>query len=98
MRRHPNYLWEQLAEDRVMADFIVDGIYLPPSFLKVALRAKTVARSVLVTDAAAPPVVHRDVTSWGNRPSSLRRITVSCWWVKNAWPAPPCVWTAAWRI
>ena len=54
LRRHPNYLWEQLAEDRLMADFIVDGIHLPPSFLKVALRAKTVARSVLVTDAAAP--------------------------------------------
>ena len=54
MRRHPNYLWEQLAEDRLMADFIVDGIHLPPSFLKVSLRAKTVARSVLVTDAAAP--------------------------------------------
>jgi N-acetylglucosamine-6-phosphate deacetylase len=54
MRRHPNYLWEQLAEDRLMADFIVDGIHLPPSFLKVALRAKTIARSVLVTDAAAP--------------------------------------------
>ena len=54
MRRHPNYIWEQLAEDRLMADFIVDGIHLPASFLKVALRAKTVARSVLVTDAAAP--------------------------------------------
>jgi N-acetylglucosamine-6-phosphate deacetylase len=54
MRRHPNYIWEQLAEDRLMADFIVDGIHLPPSFLKVALRAKTVPRSVLVTDAAAP--------------------------------------------
>ena len=54
MRRHPNYLWEQLAEDRLMADFIVDGIHLPPSFLKVALRAKTIARSVLITDAAAP--------------------------------------------
>ena len=54
MPRHPNYIWEQLAEDRLMADFIVDGIHLPPSFLKVALRAKTLARSVLVTDAAAP--------------------------------------------
>jgi N-acetylglucosamine-6-phosphate deacetylase len=54
MRRHPNYIWEQLAEDRLMADFIVDGIHLPPSFLKVALRAKTLDRSVLVTDAAAP--------------------------------------------
>jgi N-acetylglucosamine-6-phosphate deacetylase len=54
MRRHPNYIWEQLAEDRLMADFIVDGIHLPPSFLKVALRAKTVDRAVLITDAAAP--------------------------------------------
>ena len=54
MRRHPNYLWEQLAEDRLMADFIVDGIHLGASFLKVALRAKTVERSVLITDAAAP--------------------------------------------
>jgi N-acetylglucosamine-6-phosphate deacetylase len=54
MRRHPNYIWEQLAEDRLMADFIVDGIHLPASFLKVALRAKGIERSVLVTDAAAP--------------------------------------------
>jgi N-acetylglucosamine-6-phosphate deacetylase len=54
MRRHPNYIWDQLAEDRLMADFIVDGIHLDASFLKVALRAKTVERSVLVTDAATP--------------------------------------------
>jgi len=52
--RHPNYLWEQLAEDRLSAGFIVDGIHLPGSFLKVALRAKEVERSVLVTDASAP--------------------------------------------
>ena len=54
MRRHPNYIWEQLAEDRLMADFIVDGIHLSRSFLTVALRAKTLERSVLITDAAAP--------------------------------------------
>jgi N-acetylglucosamine-6-phosphate deacetylase len=54
LRRHPNYIWEQLAEDRLMADFIVDGIHLDASFLKVALRAKGVERSVLVTDAAPP--------------------------------------------
>jgi N-acetylglucosamine-6-phosphate deacetylase len=52
--RHPNYLWDQLADDRLMASFIVDGIHLPPSFLKVALRAKGVQRSVLVTDAVTP--------------------------------------------
>lgn len=54
LRRHPNYIWEQLAEDRLMADFIVDGIHLDAAFLKVALRAKTPARCVLVTDAATP--------------------------------------------
>ncbi|HYP15275.1 MAG TPA: amidohydrolase family protein [Bryobacteraceae bacterium] len=52
--RHPNYLWEQLAEDRLAAGFIVDGIHIGAAFLKVALRAKTVARSVLVTDASMP--------------------------------------------
>lgn len=52
--RHPNYLWEQLAEDRLSASFIVDGLHLSETFLRVALRAKTVARSVLVTDAVAP--------------------------------------------
>jgi len=36
------------------ASFIVDGIHLPGSFLKVALRAKGVERSVLVTDASSP--------------------------------------------
>jgi N-acetylglucosamine-6-phosphate deacetylase len=54
IRRHPNYIWDQLAEDRLMADFIVDGIHLGANFLKTALRAKGIARSVLVTDAAAP--------------------------------------------
>ena len=54
MRRHPNYIWEQLAEDRLAASFIVDGIHLPASFLKVALRAKGYSRCVLVTDASAP--------------------------------------------
>jgi len=54
LRRHPNYIWEQLAEDRLMASFIVDGIHLDAAFLKSAIRAKTVGRSVLVTDAATP--------------------------------------------
>jgi N-acetylglucosamine-6-phosphate deacetylase len=52
--RHPNYIWEQLAEDRLSASFIVDGLHLPDSFLRVALRAKTLARSILVTDAVMP--------------------------------------------
>jgi N-acetylglucosamine-6-phosphate deacetylase len=54
LRRHPNYIWDQLADDRLMADFIADGIHLDANFLKVAIRAKTIDRAVLVTDAATP--------------------------------------------
>jgi len=54
LRRHPNYIWDQLAEDRLMAGFIVDGIHLGAAFLKSALRAKGISRSVLVTDASTP--------------------------------------------
>ena len=52
--RHPNYIWEQLAEDRLAASFIVDGIHLSDSFLRVALRAKGIERSILITDAVMP--------------------------------------------
>ena len=52
--KHPNYIWDQLAEDRISASFIVDGIHLGAAFLRAALRAKTVQRAVLVTDASAP--------------------------------------------
>jgi N-acetylglucosamine-6-phosphate deacetylase len=54
LARHPNYIWEQMADDRLAASFIVDGIHLGASFLKVAVRAKGVERSVLVTDAVMP--------------------------------------------
>jgi N-acetylglucosamine-6-phosphate deacetylase len=54
LRRHPNYIWDQLAEDRLAAGLIVDGIHLGEAFVKVALRAKGVDRAVLVTDASMP--------------------------------------------
>lgn len=54
MPRRQNYLWDQLAEDRLAASFIVDGIHLSDSFLRVALRAKGIERSILVTDAVMP--------------------------------------------
>lgn len=49
-----NYIWNQLAEDRLTASFIVDGIHLPPAFFRAAVRAKGVERAVLVTDAVMP--------------------------------------------
>lgn len=52
--RHENYIVHQLADDRLYAGLIVDGIHLPPAFAKIALRAKGLRRSILVTDAVAP--------------------------------------------
>jgi N-acetylglucosamine-6-phosphate deacetylase len=52
--KFPNCLWDQLAEDRLSASFIVDGLHLDPAFLRVALKTKSVERTILVTDAAAP--------------------------------------------
>jgi N-acetylglucosamine-6-phosphate deacetylase len=50
IRRHPNYIWDQLAEDRLMASLIVDGHHLPPSVVKSMVRAKTPQRCILVSD------------------------------------------------
>jgi N-acetylglucosamine-6-phosphate deacetylase len=61
--RHPNVIWEQLAEDALTASLIVDGHHLPPATVRVMIRAKTPGRCVLVTDAiqaaAAPPGRYR---------------------------------------
>lgn len=52
--RHPNYIWDQLANDKLSAGFICDGFHLSPTFVKCAIRAKGLERSILVTDAVAP--------------------------------------------
>ncbi len=48
--RHPNYLWDQLAEDRLMASIIADGHHLPAEVVKVIVRAKTPHRIILTSD------------------------------------------------
>ncbi len=50
LRRHPNYIWDQLAEDRLTASVITDGHHLPAEVVKVIIRAKTPERVVLVSD------------------------------------------------
>jgi N-acetylglucosamine-6-phosphate deacetylase len=50
--RLKNYIWEQLAEDRVMAGIICDGFHLPKSVVQVFTRAKGLDRLILVSDAA----------------------------------------------
>ncbi len=51
--RHPNFIWEQLASDRLCASVIADGFHLPDCVLKVFSRAKTSERILLVSDAVA---------------------------------------------
>ena len=53
IRRHPNYIWEQLGADELWASLIVDGHHLPPSVVKSMMRAKTLDRCLLVSDAVA---------------------------------------------
>jgi N-acetylglucosamine-6-phosphate deacetylase len=59
LRRHPNYLWDQLGEDRLSASIIADGHHLPPEVVKTMVRAKTTRRTILVSDesglAGLPP-------------------------------------------
>jgi N-acetylglucosamine-6-phosphate deacetylase len=69
--RHPNCIWAQLAEDRLMASFIVDGVHLPPSYVKAAMRAKGIERSLLVTDASAPAGAEPGVYTVGEQKVEL---------------------------
>lgn len=62
--RHPNMIWDQLAEERLWASAIFDGHHLPASVMKVIVRAKGVDRTILVSDAVAlarmPPGVYEN--------------------------------------
>lgn len=53
MRKLANPLFAQLAEDRLAACLIADGVHLPPDAVRVMIRAKGIARTILVTDATA---------------------------------------------
>ncbi len=51
--RHDNYIWEQLADDRLWASVIADGHHLPAAVLRCLLRVKTPARTILTCDASS---------------------------------------------
>jgi N-acetylglucosamine-6-phosphate deacetylase len=53
LRRHPNYIWDQLADDRISASLILDGHHLPPSVAKCFVRAKGMRRCLLISDLVA---------------------------------------------
>jgi|SRR5579872_1104536 len=52
LRRHPNYIWDQLGDSRLSASIIADGQHLPDSVVRSIVRAKSVARTILTCDAS----------------------------------------------
>lgn len=50
--RHPNYIWEQLAQDKLWSCLIADGFHLPDQVLTVVMKVKG-ERALLVSDAVS---------------------------------------------
>jgi N-acetylglucosamine-6-phosphate deacetylase len=48
--RHPNYIWDQLAEDELWTSVIADGFHLPESVLSVFYKVKG-TKMLIVSDA-----------------------------------------------
>lgn len=59
INRHDNPIWWQLACDNIFGMFITDGHHLPADLIKTAIRAKTVSKTIVVSDsihlAGLPP-------------------------------------------
>lgn len=70
--KFPNYLWTQLAEDRLAASFIADGIHLDNDYFRTALRAKGIERSILITDAVMPAMCAPGAYDLGETPVELK--------------------------
>jgi N-acetylglucosamine-6-phosphate deacetylase len=81
LARHPNYIWTQLAEDRLTASFIADGHHLPADALTAMLRAKGMSRSILVSDAeplaGAPPGQYRSASGMAIDVATDGRLSVA---------------------
>lgn len=52
IRRHPNYIWDQLGDRRLWASIITDGHHLPPSVVRSIYFAKGIERTIITCDAS----------------------------------------------
>ncbi len=52
LRRHPNYIWDQLGEPRLFASLITDGHHLPPAVVRSMIRGKSPRQIVITCDAS----------------------------------------------
>jgi N-acetylglucosamine-6-phosphate deacetylase len=79
--RHPNFIWAQLADDRLAASFIADGWHLPGDTFKAMLRAKGMERAILVSDMVAladmPPGLYEQPVGGSVEVSPEGRISVA---------------------
>jgi N-acetylglucosamine-6-phosphate deacetylase len=79
--RHPNFIWSQLADDRLTASFITDGQHLPSDTFKAMLRAKGPANAILVSDSVAlagmPPGRYRQAVGGEVEVSADGRVAVA---------------------
>lgn len=79
--RHPNFIWAQLADDRLTASFIADGWHLPADAFKAMLRAKGLERAILVSDTVAlagmPPGLYEEAIGGSVEVSEQGRISVA---------------------
>lgn len=59
LRRHPNYIWDQLGEPRLKASIISDGYHLPAAVVRSIVGVKGTAGTIITCDASglagAPP-------------------------------------------
>lgn len=52
LRRHPNYIWEQLGEPRLAASVISDGHHLPASVVRTIVRTKGLRQTIITCDSS----------------------------------------------
>lgn len=50
LKRHPNMIWDQLADSRLFAAIITDGHHIPDSFIRVVMKVKG-EKTILVSDS-----------------------------------------------
>jgi N-acetylglucosamine-6-phosphate deacetylase len=62
LRRHPNYIWDQLGEPRLWASIISDGFHLPAAVIRAIVRTKGLQRTIITCDASGfaglPPGIY----------------------------------------
>lgn len=60
--RHPNYIWDQLGDQRLWASIITDGFHLPASVIRTIIRTKGLQRTIITCDSSGfagnPPGIY----------------------------------------